>query len=393
MKLFPWYIMRKNPISYKNMEQFSDKNLVLNIHYYLSQYQAFEIERKEMVEELEDIFGHTKNNQILNYKRRIYNLKSIQLDQAPEEIIKIVTKYKQKFDELSHLENSLKDIFIETDSEHREKLWKLYNENEEIANPLPLVSHKMYYKLNEYLGMLPNTHKAKHRKLDSTLLRILARSAYKTSPFSSFTGIELKKFGSSSNDIKEEKTYIQEINFYILQKIIQLIGQDEEFSSQLFYRFAGVSYNRKEMDIIIRHDINRGKIFNNIEQHFTLSNNPIFQALSTNKKSFTYQEVMAILSRFTSKDKAHLLFKEGLLKKGILYPDLELDEYSEDILQEFCDTVSRLDVKSRKKTVILESIQNISQRLHEYKHATYKERFQIYSSIIENLAQIEQLFH
>ena len=153
----------------------------------------------------------------------------------------------------------------------------------------PLVSYEMYHKLNKYLEILPNKHKAQHRKLDSTLLRILARSAYKTSPFSSFTAIELKKFGYPLNETAEEKVYMLDLNFYILQKIIQLIGQDDEFIPQLSYRFAGVSSNETEMDFIVRHDINRGKIFNNIEQHFTLKNNPVFQALSTYKNSLTYK--------------------------------------------------------------------------------------------------------
>ncbi|WP_077319898.1 lantibiotic dehydratase [Virgibacillus proomii] len=392
MKLFPWYIMRKNPISYKDMEEFSNEKLVQNIRYYLSQYQTFVMKSKEMVKELENIFERTKNNRILNYKRRIYNLKNVHINQVPEEIAEITTKYKKIFDELILQEKNLKDTFIKTEKVHREKLWNLFNENREITNPLPLVNHEMYHKLGKYLETLPCNHKAKHRKLDSTLLRILACSAYKTSPFSSFTGIELKKFGSSLNEKNEEKVYILEINFYILQKIIQLISQDEELIPQLTYRFAGVSYNKSKMDFIIRHDINRGKIFNNIEQHFTSSNNPIFQALSTYKESLTYQEIVDVLSQFISKDKAHLLFKEGFLKKGILYPDLELDEYSEDILQEFWDTISRLDVKSSKRTVILESIQNISQRLHEYKHVTFQKRFRIYSSIAKSLAQVEQLF-
>ena len=385
--------MRTNPISYKNMEEFSNEKLVNNIHQYLSDYQTFLSKSEKIVGELEDVFGRTKNNRILNYKRRIYNLKNVQLDQVPEEIMETATTYRQLFDEITRQKNNLENAFIEIENLHRETLWTLFKSNGEITNPLPLVSYEMYHKLNKYLEIIPNKHKAQHRKLDSTLLRILARSAYKTSPFSSFTAIELKKFDHPVNETAEEKIYMLDLNFYILQKIIQLIGQDDEFIPQLSYRFAGVSSNETEMDFIIRHDINRGKIFNNIEQHFTLRNNPVFQAFSTSKNSLSYEEVINILSGFMSKDKAHSLFKEGLLKKGILYPDLELDEYSDDILQEFYDTVSGFDAKSSKRTVILNSIKNISQKLHEYKHTAYQERFRIYSLITKELAPIEQLFN
>ena len=385
--------MRTNPISYKNMKEFSNEKLVKNIHQYLSDYQTFLSKSEKMVGELEDVFGRTKNNRILNYKRRIYNLKNVQLDQVPEEIMETATTYKQLFDEITRQKNNLENAFIEIENLHRETLWALFKSNDEITNPLPLVSYEMYHKLNKYLEILPNQHRAQHRKLDSTLLRILARSAYKTSPFSSFTAIELKKFDHPVNETAEEKIYMLDLNFYILQKIIQLIGQDDEFIPQLSYRFAGVSSNETEMDFIIRHDINRGKIFNNIEQHFTLRNNPVFQAFSTSKNSLSYEEVIDILAGFMSKDKAHSLFKEGLLKKGILYPDLELDEYSDDILQDFYETVSGFDAKSSKRTVILNSIKNISQKLHEYKHTAYQERFRIYSLITKELAPIEQLFN
>ena len=137
MKHFPWYIMRTNPISYRNMEEFSDDNLVQSIHHYLAQYQAFLSKSKEMVEELEDVFGRTKNNRILNYKRRIYNLKSVQLDSVPEEIIETVTIYKQLFDELTLRKNNLENSFIELENVHREMLWGLFNTNGEITNPLP----------------------------------------------------------------------------------------------------------------------------------------------------------------------------------------------------------------------------------------------------------------
>ncbi len=375
------------------MAGFSDEKLVQNIHHYLSQYENFVMKNNEVVEELEDIFGRTKNNKILNYKRRIYNQKNVQLDQVPEEIMEIVVNYKQQIDEIINLENQLENAFIEMEQTHREKLWELFNNHDEITNPLPLVSYEMYHKLNKYLEILPHKHKAQHRKLDSTLLRILARSAYKTSPFSSFTGIELKKFGNSINEKNEEQVYKLDMNFYILQKIIQLISQDDEFISQMTYRFAGEAHNENEMEITIRQDINRGKIFNNIEHHFKISNNAVFQALSSSNKPLTYQEVIDILSRFTSEENAHILFKEGLLKKGILYPDIELDEYSNDTFQKFYETISRFDEKSSKRTVILTSIKNIAQHLQKYKHATYQERFRIYTMITKELAPVEQLFN
>ncbi|KNE19438.1 hypothetical protein [Virgibacillus pantothenticus] len=62
-----------------------------------------------MVKELENIFGRTKNNRILNYKRRIYNLKNVHINQVPEEIAEITTKYKKIFDELILQEKNLKD--------------------------------------------------------------------------------------------------------------------------------------------------------------------------------------------------------------------------------------------------------------------------------------------
>ncbi|MBO1912470.1 hypothetical protein J4G37_47690, partial [Microvirga sp. 3-52] len=75
------------------------------------------------------------------------------------------------------------------------------------------------------------------------------------------------------------------------------------------------------------------------------------------------------------------------------YPDIELDEYSNDTFQKFYETISRFDEKSSKRTVILTSIKNIAQHLQKYKHATYQERFRIYTMITKELAPVEQLFN
>lgn len=392
MRLFPWYVIRTNPIAYDSMDQFSDEKLAKRVYEYLLRCRLFTEECERKADELGLIFGRTKNNKILNYKRRIYNQRKVNLDKAPAEIQEITALYEREYKELHQLKESLEKAYFEIEEEEREDLWRLFKTREEIANPLPLVSHKMYYRLKKYLEKPSKEHRAKVRKLDSTLLRILARSTYKTSPFSSFTSFELKKFNSKSTPNELEKTYIQELNFYVLQKIIQLISQDEEFLTSFSYRFSGVSYTKKEMEFIIRYDINRGKIFNNIEQQFTLANNPIFQELSSYKDPLSYQEVIQILSGFMEEEKAVHLFKEVFLKKGIMYPDLEIDEYSEDILKEFYGLIEGLDHKSHKKSVLLDAIQNIEGFFQQYKKASYKDRFKIYHQITKEMDKIGQLF-
>lgn len=372
------------------MKQFSNESLNESLQNYFLKREKFIKESKRISDQLGDIFGQTKNNRILNFKRRIFNQRNINPKRAPEEIKKIVLEYKKRYDKMNHLADKLENLFYQRELTEREELWGLFHSKDEIANPLPLVSHKMYDRLKKYLAEKPKEHRARVRKLDSTLLRVLARSTYKTSPFSSFTSFELKKFKNSDVKEEEKRLYIQEMNFYIFQKILQLLGQDKDFIPVLSYRFSGVSYNNQEMEFIIRYDINRGKIFNNIEQHFTLPINPIYKELATYNRSLSFKEVIKILSRYMNQEKVLPLFRDVFLKRGILYPDFELDEYEDDILTAFYHTIHSLNVRTQKKTIILEGIHNIIELFDQYKSASFKERFQIYSLIIVEIKKIGQ---
>ncbi|WP_113929032.1 lantibiotic dehydratase [Bacillus sp. P14.5] len=231
--------------------------------------------------------------------------------------------------------------------------------------------------------------------MDSTLLRILTRSAFKTSPFSSFTSIEFKKISEEKAEGQTiQSEYSIELNYYILQKILQLISVDPEFMPHLKYAYSGSSYENGEVvEFTVRYDINRGKIFNNIENHFLAKNNPIFQALSIFNGVLSYHEVLEVLLRFTDKQKAQTFFVDGLIKKGILYPNIELDEYSPNILKSFYQIVKGFDFVSAKKDVIIETLDNITILLEKYKIAGSQKRFGLYSEIIDELSKIEKEFN
>ncbi|WP_113929033.1 hypothetical protein [Bacillus sp. P14.5] len=75
--IFPWYLIRKNTISYSEFNPLRDPRLVDGIRLYLGKAQAFEKTRNEIVSALESEFSTSKDNKILNYKRKIFNNKKL----------------------------------------------------------------------------------------------------------------------------------------------------------------------------------------------------------------------------------------------------------------------------------------------------------------------------
>ncbi|MDM5302505.1 lantibiotic dehydratase [Bacillus subtilis] len=392
--LFPWYVIRKNTVAYEEFRTFRDTDLTQKMKGYLDRYHSFEENKQKIINSLERKFGDYKDKQILNYKRKIFNNKIININGAPQSIIEELSEYVSIYQDIEFLRRECEENFLYIENKHRREIWELAHKKSELTNPLPLVNYKMYTKLEKYLSTDPTSHKAKVKKMDSTLLRIISRAALKTSPFSSFTSVELKKISASKTNNEPIKcNYFAEINYYILQKLIQLISTDEDFMPNLKFLYSGSVYEDKGIvEFTIRQDLNRGKIFNNLESHFTAKNNQIFDQLAQYNGPISYEEIIELLSVYTNRKKADSFFRDGLLKKGIIYPDIELDEYADDILGDFYQKLKDLKVKSSKKDVVLRAVETISCYLDDYKNADFKERFKIYSDIINVLHHVENIF-
>lgn len=387
MKLFPWYIVRKNTLSGNNLSFLSQGNSADKISMHNQIYNQFLTIKEEVVEELEKKFFETKNKKILNIKRKVYNSKCINSNNIPDEIKGSLSKYKAARDKYISSKEKLNIDINNIKDTHRKNLWDIFNAEEVLTNPLPLINYNMKKNISNYLETNINYHKNNHRKLDITLLNILARTVYKTSPFSSFTGIDIKHI-NESNQTKtlQGPYYTQEINYYIFQKIIEKLSSDKDVQKNLNFTFKGIKNADNNFDFFNRIDINKGKIYKNIENKFTLNNIGVLEKLYI-KGKFTYNDMLKIITEFTNDTSKSQIIIDNFISKGIIDSDLEFNEFGKDPFESFYRTLDKMG-KSPKVLEITSTMVNIQEKLMLYGNKKYKERFNIYEEIKELINSI-----
>lgn len=394
-KVFPWYIIRKNPITYENMDPFLQKDY-LSSHLDLQDKTfLFHQEKESLVNELEKVFYRTKNAKILDIKRKIFNSKDLSQSTIPDEIKEYVSKYQELLSSIKNSKLESEKTYKLLENRQRKTLWEIFNQNEHVRLPLPLVNYNMRNNLSTYLKKSSDSHKSKERKLDGTLLKLLSRSTFKTSPFSSFTGVSIKSFDdiNSSNDLSDPSYKVQ-LNSYLLQKIMELVSKEESLFSQFDYVFPGVKTNEDgKIELLTRQDINRGKIYGNIEKNLNISLNPIFEAfLNFEDDVIPYIDLLKILKKYWDGDKAVQILHQNFIKKGIVQPNVHFDEFSSQKMEDFYNELHKLEPFESKITLLIEALKNIERLVALYAISGMEERFLTYSKMISELQVIEGLF-
>lgn len=395
-KVFPWYIIRKNPLTYENMDSFLQKDY-LSSHLELKEKTfLFHQEKESLVNELEKVFYRTKNPKILDIKRKIFNSKDLSQSTIPDEIKEYVSSYQELFYSIKNSKLESEKTYKLLENRQRNTLWEIFSQNEHVRLPLPLVNYNMRNNLSTYLKKSSDSHKSKERKLDGTLLKLLSRSTFKTSPFSSFTGISIKSFDDihSSNKLNDSSYKVQ-LNSYLLQKIMELVSREESLFSQFEYVFPGVKTNEDgKIELLTRQDINRGKIYGNIEKSLNISLNPIFEAfLNFENSVIPYVDLLNILKKYLGDEKAVQILHQNFIKKGIVQPNVHFDEFSSKKMEDFYNELHKLEPFESKITPLIEAVKNIEHLIVLYSKAGMEERFFMYSKMISELQVIENLFN
>lgn len=218
MNAFPWYIIRKNPISVEDFSGFRDIRWIKQIEKFKMEESRYEQEKQDTIKRLEQMFKRDKKNEIINVKRKVYNNKIINPDQYSESILIATKDYLFRKQQLRDAEIKLTAFYDEKHLSDRKLMQRLISNNHELTNPLPLVNLNFFHKVNKFLEIDVKEHTANIRKVDYQLSRIISRAALKTSPFSSFTSIEIKKFNETHTNKHKTKAYHTEINFFSFRK-------------------------------------------------------------------------------------------------------------------------------------------------------------------------------
>lgn len=117
--------------------------------------------------------------------------------------------------------------------------------DERLRRGLLLASPALDSQLDGYLRAADGTLSAKRtRKIERSLLAYLYRTACKTSPFSTFTGVALGSFGASGGEpdagieVAEEWTSHPRLNVVVLWRLAQVVADDPERRGDLPVRLA-----------------------------------------------------------------------------------------------------------------------------------------------------------
>ncbi len=402
--------------------------------------QMKENRKADVIALLEKLFKNTQDHTLLTLKRRIYNDKNINWDKYSPDIVQALSSFKKVDEDCDEAYEKMHQLYENKLQLDRAALQRMFQQYDALSIPLPLINPDMHFKYKKYIHTPSEAHNAKLRKLDYPLSRILARSAVKSSPFSSFTSVELVKIGTEPNEnrkttettkttdtkeptetrkteetkktvnsmkdapyvrMQEQEEPVQrlvtEINYFILQKIVQLLANDLYYAKQLSYRKSfSMKDNQDHVHFIIQVDMNGGKVFNNVEKKISMKNNFIldilFDALQQ-KGTLSYRELESLLRPHADEETITKLLFHGLIQKGILYPDICVNEYSEHVYEHFEHTLRSFDDKPGKVAATLEHTNKIMDLLHEFEHATGGQRFDIHAKMISEVKCLENLLH
>ncbi|MBA4536689.1 lantibiotic dehydratase [Bacillus aquiflavi] len=394
MKIFPWYVIRENPISTSKFAPLRDDGWLSQIYELVKVEKIREEEKEQAIASLERLYKEKQDHAILKLKRNMYNDRKIDWAKIPDDILQCIHTYHQIDTQFWKL---YKSSHSEYDSKYladRKVLQQLFKQNQKLSNPLPLLNRKFHYKFLKYIEEPSENHNAKVRKIDYQLSRILSRSTVKTSPFSSFTSVEIKKQGEIQSHSERNDYYATELNFYMLQKIVQVLAKDYEYAKQLPYRMSFYSIDHENIHYTIQIDLDRGKVFNNVEKTIVLKNNVILKTLInafSKDDVISYEKLVQHLLKFSDEQSINKFLYEGLIKKGIIFPDICVDEYSTNVYEHFIHTLRSFKDESRKIETIIQLVENAQQLLKEYEKEDVENRFHIQQKVINEFEEIEEV--
>lgn len=388
VNLFPWYLVRENAIPTNEFQSFRNETLIKIIRQYIAAEQKARQQKNICIPMLEKEYAASRDNRLLTLKRKLFNEKPIRAENidVPFQLQKELQEYTGLMEEVSALKQAYERSLIQMGIENRQDLQRIFAEHNSILNPLPLLNRNFHHKLTKYLLESPSSHKAKTRKLDFQLSRILSRSTLKTSPFSSFTSVSLKKWGEET---KTRKQYRTRINFYILQKIIDVLAREEGIRETVYFRMAPKKEREEAWIFTIQMDVNRGKIFNNVDKTIAVKKNTllhVIDGLFQKRDAILYKDLAEALKPQAGKEGAET-FLAALIKNNILFPNAAVDEFAEYPEESFQMQMAIFAQQNEKAQHVLELFHEISRLLLAYETENGLDRFQLNEKIGEKVAE------
>ena len=389
--LFPWYLARENAVATSEFKPFRSTCLPDIVQEYREQCTRFEVQQQKCIKLIEEKCAEEKNIQLLGLKRRISKSKTINFDDIDLEIdtSRELKEYSEVLSKMTKLHNEYLDYYNVSEKEKRENLQQIIGSNNKLLNPLPLINRNFKHKLSKFLQEPTEDHKSKTKKIDFQLSRILSRSTVKTSPFSSFTSVALREWGGEPQD---RKIYVARINFYIIQKIIDILAREPGLREITDYRIAPHSVEKQKYLFEVQIDLNRGKIFNNVDKKVSLNVNPLLDNLIRifeNQEYVPYNQIRENLIEYINNEECDK-FLNALIGSNILFPNIAVNEYAEYPEEGFLNNLRIYASQNEKASKTLILYEELVELLQKFEKINGLSRFEINDEITNKLTELEQ---
>ena len=339
--LFPYFMERRTNISKEEIAKFSCENLAKILEDINKCKEALNKNIDNYIEILEKQFFITQNKKLLNLKRKVFNLKSINVNdllEIDEKSSMAIEDYIKELKKLNTLEGEFKLLFEKEKEKNRELLYNFYKNDETVSRAFPLVNKNFDFKYKKYIETPVEDHNAKIKKLDHQLIRFLSRATMKTSPFSSLTSVYI---GSLHNENKSENlqkfSSTCEINNYILKRILDGITEKQFFLKQCNLRVTLYKDYGDYYVFLGQKDYEKGKVYKTVDFNTQISKNKLLNLIITNfsNKVFNYEELFNYLCTFLEKAVAEKYIFNDLMKNRIITVHNTLNEFTSDIFESF----------------------------------------------------------
>lgn len=203
-----------------------------------------------------------KRSFLLNLKRKVFNLKFLsdaEIMQTYDNLI--LNKYLINYNNYYLKINDVKVLISELENESKEEFSKKIQVE---ASSISFRKALMISSFSLYKNLTSQSTKTKRSKdIEYGLLKYLLRATSKTSPFSYFTTVELKRF--NTNHKKPSKTSFIKVNANILKYILFKINNNTELKTILPLAINSTLDNY-ENGFIFLNFVNNESIINKIKE-------------------------------------------------------------------------------------------------------------------------------
>ena len=321
----------------------------------------------DMLEPLVTVYGDQARRVLLSLRRDVYNCRLPRgrarlapvMQLLPQDVRGAVDDWITDREELDRLQAEGGPLLAEELTEQRSHLRGLA-QDPRLRHGLLLASPSLERHLPTYLDAAPDALPKRARKIERSLLEYVFRTACKTSPFSTLTGVATGRFEPLTGTPLEAdprglggRSHVR-VNMAALGRIASAIGEDWKRLTDLPVALSsGHSLDRERIRYVRRTklsgEVEDPAVFESLrEELFFLSNSDLLNeivALLEDRPGMRLGELQEELIVPGVREPEELrTYLRALLRLSLLtLPSLDIDIHSNDPLRTFRDGLAALD--------------------------------------------------